>query len=47
MSSREIMDPHKGDKRYSQCQGQFTEQHTKGNSTLPQGQGGRGDEKRI
>lgn len=60
MSSREIIEPHKGDKRYARrdSQGQFTEKQvkvgkslsadrrTKAKTTVPKGQGDRGDEKR-
>ena len=60
MSSREVIQPHKGDKRYARRgeQGQFTEkqvkvgkslaadrQHT-AKTTVPKGQGDKGDEKR-
>jgi len=60
MSTREVIEPHKGDKRYARRdkQGQFTEKQvnvgksitadkrTKAKTTVPKGQGDRGDEKR-
>ena len=60
MSSRDVLEPHKGDKRYARrdSQGQFTEKQVnvgeslaadrraKAETTVPKGQGDRGDEKR-
>jgi hypothetical protein len=60
MSSREVIAPHKGRKRYARrdSQGQFTEKQvnigkslaadrrSKAKTTVPKGQGDRGDEKR-
>ena len=60
MSSREIIEPHKSDKRYARRdeQGHFTKEQVnvgrslandrrhKAKTTVPKGQGDRGDEKR-
>ena len=49
MSSHQVIEPHKGDKRYARrgSQGQFADnQVTKAKTTVPKKQGGRGYEKR-